>query len=109
MTKLDLAKALKEQLKKMNSDFDIPIYLIHEIIKEAFESIKESILEKNENVKISNFGTFYFKKRNEKRASSKRFGKNNIIAPYYTVFFKPSKYFVQKVNLNLKKQSNKPH
>ena len=65
---------------------------------EAFmESVKDSMLEKKENVYLRGFGTFVVKHRAEKTARNIRKNTTIVIAAHDFPSFKPAKSFVAKM------------
>ncbi len=66
--------------------------IIHEIIDEYFQLIKESILN-NLSVQIRGFGTFFRKKKASKRARNLATNKPMTIPAHEAPAFKPSKEF----------------
>jgi DNA-binding protein HU-beta len=65
---------------------------------EAFmESVKDSMLEKKENVYLRGFGTFVVKHRAEKTALNISKNRTIVIAAHDFPSFKPAKSFVAKM------------
>jgi DNA-binding protein HU-beta len=65
---------------------------------EAFmESVKDSMLEKKENVYLRGFGTFVVKHRAEKTARNNSKNTTIVIAAHDFPSFKPAKSFVAKM------------
>ena len=67
------------------------------IVKDIFDIIIESV-DKNENLKISNFGTFKKKKKNERVGRNPKTKEEKIISSRFVVQFKASKNFKKKIN-----------
>ena len=69
------------------------------IVKDIFDIIIESV-DKNQNLKISNFGTFKKKKKNERVGRNPKTKEEKIISERNVILFKPSKELKQLVNNN---------
>ena len=67
------------------------------IVKDIFDIIIESV-DKNENLKISNFGTFKKKKKNERVGRNPKTKEEKIISSRFVVQFKASNNFKKKIN-----------
>jgi len=67
------------------------------IVKDIFDIIIESV-DKNENLKISNFGTFKKKKKNERVGRNPKTKEEKIISSRFVVQFKVSNNFKKKIN-----------
>jgi len=67
------------------------------IVKDIFDIIIESV-DKNENLKISNFGTFKKKKKNERVGRNPKTKEEKIISSIFVVHFKVSNNFKKKIN-----------
>ena len=71
---------------------------MHPATVEAFmESVKDSMLEKKENVYLRGFGTFVVKHRAEKTARNISKNTTIVIAAHDFPSFKPAKSFVAKM------------
>ena len=67
------------------------------IVKDIFDIIIESV-DKNENLKISNFGTFKKRKKNERVGRNPKTKEEKIISSRFVVQFKASNNFKKKIN-----------
>lgn len=67
------------------------------IIKDIFDIIIESI-EKNGNLKISNFGTFKKKKKTQRIGRNPKTKEEKVISSRFVVQFKSSNHFKKRIN-----------
>lgn len=90
MTKADLIEAISKQTSMAKSD-------AAEILDELLETIKQT-LESEEELKISGFGKFEVKKKQERRGRNPQTGGEITIDPRRIVTFKPSGILKERVN-----------
>ncbi|MCD6450877.1 MAG: HU family DNA-binding protein [Acidobacteria bacterium] len=57
-------------------------------------------LKRGEKVKISSFGVFFIRRKNEREVVNPQTGERQSIPSHYSVVFKPSQLFVKRLNLN---------
>jgi integration host factor subunit alpha len=68
-----------------------------EIVDLVFEIIKET-LEDSENIKISGFGSFVIREKNERRGRNPQTGEEITISPRKVLTFKPSQVLKKALN-----------
>tara|TARA_Y100000590_G_C15560066_1_gene954386 strand:- start:569 stop:865 length:297 start_codon:yes stop_codon:yes gene_type:complete len=71
---------------------------ISEIILEDFISLIIENLQKYKKIKISNFGTFFLKRKKSRVGRNPKTKENKIISERNVVTFKPSKFFKNYIN-----------
>jgi len=90
MTKSDLANVISQQA-------ELPKGESSELLEELLEIIKET-LESGEEVKISGFGKFEVKRKDERRGRNPQTGEDITIAPRKIVAFRPSAMLKDRMN-----------
>tara|TARA_B100000965_G_C19440479_1_gene690622 strand:- start:476 stop:772 length:297 start_codon:yes stop_codon:yes gene_type:complete len=73
---------------------------ISENILEDFIDIIISSISKNDKVKISNFGTFFLKRKNKRLGRNPKTKESKIISERNVITFKPSKELKNYINKN---------
>jgi len=87
----------KDFINRIFQDIGFSKTISENIVKDIFDIIIESV-DKNENLKISNFGTFKKKKKNERVGRNPKTKEEKIISSRFVVQFKASKNFKKKIN-----------
>ena len=95
MNKKNIKK--KDFINRIFQDIGFSKTISENIVKDIFDIIIESV-DKNENLKISNFGTFKKKKKNERVGRNPKTKEEKIISSRFVVQFKASKNFKKKIN-----------
>ena len=90
MTKADLVSAISEQAK-------LPKGLASELLEELMGIIKDT-LESEEEVKVTGFGKFEVKRKNERRGRNPQTGEDITIDGRKIVMFKPSGILKGRMN-----------
>lgn len=67
------------------------------VVESFMESIKDSLLDKKENVYLRGFGSFIIKRRAEKTARNISKNTTIVIAAHNLPAFKPAKSFVEQM------------
>ncbi len=81
------------------------IGLSHNESSEIVETVLEEILlsfEKGENVKLTSFGTFKIRSKNERMGRNPKTGVEAKISSRKVVTFKPSNQIIEKIDKNIK-------
>jgi integration host factor subunit alpha len=90
MTKADLVSAISEQA-------NVPKTEAYELLEELLGIIKDT-LESEEEVKISGFGKFEVKRKNERRGRNPQTGEDLTINPRKIVTFRSSGMLKDRMN-----------
>ena len=88
MTKADIINEIAEST-------GIPKKDVSAVIESFMETIKDSLLEKKENVYLRGFGSFIIKHRAEKTARNISKNTTITIQAHYFPSFKPAKVFIE--------------
>lgn len=88
MTKADIIKEIANSTGISQKD-------VSAVVEGFMESIKESLLERKENVYLRGFGSFIVKHRAEKTARNISQNTTIVIAPHDFPGFKPAKSFIE--------------
>lgn len=89
MNKAELITAIADDLKLTKRS-------VEEIINLFCDTVVATLAE-GEEVKLTGFGTFEIRKRNERRGVSPQTGEEIVIPSGQTIVFKPSKLLKEKV------------
>ncbi len=81
MTKLDLARAIAQEL-------NLPQVQVKEIVQRVFDGITETQVNEGR-IELRNFGVFRVKKRRPRKARNPRTGESVKVAARLAVTFKP--------------------
>ena len=92
LTKKDIVNSIYMQLGLSKNILDL--------ILEDILSIIVKKLKKNKKVKISNFGTFEIRHKNQREGRNPKTKEKKIITSRNVVLFKPSKDFKKFININ---------
>ena len=95
MNKKNITK--EDFINKIFQEIGFSKTISENIVKDIFDIIIESV-DKNENLKISNFGTFKKKKKNERVGRNPKTKEEKIISSRFVVQFKVSNNFKKKIN-----------
>ena len=93
LTKKDIVNAVYMQIgfsKKISEN----------LLEDILNTLMENLIKKKI-VKISNFGTFLIKEKNERVGRNPKTKESKIISSRRVVLFKPSKQFKKTLNTNL--------
>ena len=91
ITRKDLAEAVKRKM-------GFSRHSCGKIVDEFFECIKHSLLRKQENVKIVQFGAFKLRQKSPRIGRNPRTGETMEISERSVVTFKPSKILRAEIN-----------
>ena len=100
MTKVDLTEAIQDAADMTKRDALDALEGLIDIIK--------ATLETGESLKITNFGTFEVKQKNERVGRNPQTGESIVIAPRQIVTFNPSKLLRQGLNDGCNLTMSKP-
>ncbi|MDA1238716.1 MAG: integration host factor subunit alpha [Proteobacteria bacterium] len=89
LTRIDLSEAVYRELGLSRND-------AAELVENVLSHISESLL-KGEQVKISSFGTFSVKKKNERIGRNPKTGEEAIISSRNVLSFRPSHVMKERV------------
>ena len=81
----------------INSEFGLTKNDCNDLVKDIIEDIIIG-LNKNEIVKIHNFGTFKIRKKNARKGRNPKTKEEVIISPRKVISFIPSKNILRKIN-----------
>ena len=81
----------------INSEFGLAKNDCNDLVKDIIEDIIIG-LNKNEIVKIHNFGTFKIRKKNARKGRNPKTKEEVIISPRKVISFIPSKNILRKIN-----------
>lgn len=90
MTKADIINEISEQTGMQKKDVSV-------IVESFMETVKNSLLDKKENVYLRGFGSFIIKRRAEKTARNIAKNTTITIAAHNLPSFKPAKSFVEQM------------
>ncbi|MDD2732653.1 MAG: integration host factor subunit alpha [Desulfuromonadaceae bacterium] len=90
MTKIDIVERVYEKV-------GIQKYEAAEILESVLEIMKET-LEKGEGIKVSGFGNFVVKSKNDRRGRNPQTGEAITITSRRVLTFKPSNLLKQSIN-----------
>jgi integration host factor subunit alpha len=90
MTKVDIVERVYEKV-------GIQKYEAAEILESVLEIMKET-LEKGEGIKVSGFGNFVVKSKNDRRGRNPQTGEAITITSRRVLTFKPSNLLKQSIN-----------
>lgn len=90
MNKTDLVNVIAEKTDLSKNEVEL-------VVDEFLQLIEEGILKEKE-VKLSNFGVFYNKKRLARKGTNPSDGSPIVIPANSTVGFRPSKTLKEKLN-----------
>ena len=82
MTKIDLANAVRQEVKLSPQD-------AYEAVELVLSTLKETLKER-ETVKLTGFGTFLVRKRSERKGRNLKTGEEIPVKPRWVVTFKAS-------------------
>jgi|TARA_B110000438_G_scaffold180866_2_gene172799 integration host factor subunit alpha len=88
----------KNLINSLFNNIGFPKTVCENIVSETFNLIKKNLI-KNESIKISKFGTFTKKFKKERLGRNPKTKEDKKISSRYVVVFKPSKEFINKINL----------
>jgi DNA-binding protein HU-beta len=95
MTKADI-------VNEISKSTGIEKITVQRTVEAFMESVKDSLV-KEKNVYLRGFGSFIVKKRAKKTARNISRNTTIIIPEHFIPAFKPSKSFINKVKINVKK------
>lgn len=90
ITRIDLAEAIYEEIGLSRKDSN-------ELLEMVLDEISENLISGNE-VKISSFGTFTLREKNERIGRNPKTGKEVPITPRKVISFRPSQMMRKKIN-----------
>ncbi|MBQ5982781.1 MAG: integration host factor subunit beta [Prevotella sp.] len=90
MTKADIINQISANTGLQKKDVSV-------VVESFMETIKDSLLEKKENVYLRGFGSFIIKHRAAKTARNIQQNTTMVIEAHDLPSFKPSKSFVEKM------------
>lgn len=98
MTKSELVAAVSQKAGLEN-------VVVQAAVESFFEVVKTNLVQ-GKHIEVRGFGSFLNKKRNERMARDIKKNTTVLVKAHYYPAFKPSKIFVQKLNLdpNIKTQ-----
>lgn len=91
LTRLKLSKAVYREIGLSHRESS-------ELVEAVLEEIIQALLRK-ENVKLSSFGSFALRYRNESLGRNPQTGKETTIPPRYVISFKPSHILKSRVDI----------
>ena len=96
MTKADIVNEVAKAtgLEKLN---------VQKVVEAFMETVKDSVVSKDNSVYLRGFGSFTAKKRAQKTARNISKQKTIVIPEHYIPAFKPSKTFLNLVKTNINK------
>ena len=92
LTKKEIVNSIYMQLGLSKNILDL---ILEDILNVIIENLK-----KNKKVKISNFGTFEIRHKNQREGRNPRTKEKKVIKARNVVLFKPSKDFKKFINTN---------
>lgn len=90
MTKADIIGSIAEETGLSKKDVSV-------VVESFMEIVKDSLVDKKENVYLRGFGSFIIKHRAEKTARNISKNTTILIAAHDLPAFKPAKSFVEKM------------
>jgi len=90
ITRIDLAEAIYEEIGLSRKDSN-------ELLEMVLEEISDNLISGKE-VKISSFGTFTLREKNERIGRNPKTGKEVPITPRKVISFRPSQMMRKKIN-----------
>jgi integration host factor subunit alpha len=90
ITRIDLAEAIYEEIGLSRKDSN-------ELLEMVLDEISDNLISGKE-VKISSFGTFTLREKNERIGRNPKTGKEVPITPRRVISFRPSQMMRKKIN-----------
>ncbi len=99
VTRADLAEAVYEQVGLSRTESA-------ELVERVLDMIAESLVQ-GQNVKLSSFGSFQVRSKNQRIGRNPKTGEEVPILPRQVLVFKPSNVLKSKINKSMVRAGNK--